>query len=481
MKPFMTIKELKEKLATKECSVQEIKNFYRARIKKYDKELNSVIESFDDENDQNAEVSLNGLLAGIPYLCKDNILQKGHIASAGSNILKNFKATYDATVIKRLKRQGAFSLGRANQDEFGMGSSGEFSAYGPTRNPWDTERSPGGSGSGPGAAVAAGLAPFSLSTETGGSNRHPAAWGGLVGLYPTYGLNSRFGVIAFASSNDQVGPLTKTVYDNALVLSALAGSDEHDATSLRIEPKDYTKNLDGRLPSGLRIGIIRDLAEHEKVDPEIAQAFSGAVQQLEKLGAQIVYIDLPMIKYAMPVYFIISRAEAASNLSRYDGSIYGNRAPDADKLFEMYLKTRQEGFGIEVKRRILVGNYVLSAGHKDAYYLKAQQVRNAIRAEFESAFSRIDLLISPTTPQLPYKIGELVNDPIALHLADSYLVPSCIIGTPGLSLPCGYSKNNLPIGFQFLGPRLSEELMYKVAYAYEQSTDYHVRNPQNYE
>lgn len=480
MKPFMTIKELKTKLANKECSPQEIKDFYLARIKKYDKQLNSVIESFDNA-DQDTEIAQEGLLAGIPYVCKDNILQKGYIASAASNILKNFKATYDATVIKNLKKQGALSLGRANQDEFGMGSSGEFSAYGPTRNPWDLERSPGGSGSGSGAAVAAGLVPFSLSTETGGSNRHPAAWGGLVGLYPTYGLNSRFGVIPFASSNDQVGPITKTVYDNALVLSSLSGMDPLDTTSVQSPAKDYTKNLDGKMPSGLRIGIIRDLAEHEKVNPEIAQAFSDAVKQLEKLGAQIVYVDLPMINYAMAVYFIISRAEAASNLSRYDGTLYGNRVKDAESLYDMYLKTRQEGFGIEVKRRILVGNYVLSAGHKDAYYLKAQQVRNAMRAEFQAAFSKMDLLISPTTPQLPYKIGELVNDPIEMHLADSYLVPSCIVGTPGLSIPCGYSKTNLPIGFQFLGPRLSEELIYKVAYAYEQSTDHHLRNPQGYE
>ncbi len=479
MKSFMTIKELKAKLVNKECSPKEVKDFYLGRIKKYDIQLNSMIESFENE-DQNPEIAKEGPLAGIPYVCKDNILQKGYVASAGSNVLKNFHATYDATVIKNLKKSGAFSLGRANQDEFGMGSSGEFSAYGPTRNPWDLERSPGGSGSGSGTAVAAGLAPFSLSTETGGSNRHPAAWGGLVGLYPTYGRNSRFGVIPFASSNDQVGPITKTVYDNALVLSVLSGMDPKDSTSLQNPAIDFTKTLDGNLPSGLRIGIIRDLAEHEKVDTEIAQAFSEAVKQLEKLGAQIVYIDLPMINYAMAVYFIISRAEAASNLSRYDGTLYGNRK-DADSLYDMYLKTRQEGFGIEVKRRILVGNYVLSAGHVDAYYLKAQQVRNAMRAEFQEAFKSIDLLISPTTPQLPYKIGELVNDPIALHLADSYLVPSCIIGTPGLSIPCGYSKNNLPIGFQFLGPRLSEELMYKVAYAYEQSTDHHLRNPQGYE
>lgn len=479
MKPFMTIQELKTKLANKECSSQEIKAFYLERIKKYDPALNSIIEAFEHA-DADAEVASEGLLAGIPYVCKDNILQKGYIASAASNVLKNFTAPYDATVIKNLKKHGAYSLGRANQDEFGMGSSGEFSAYGPTRNPWDSERSPGGSGSGSGAAVAAGLAPFSLSTETGGSNRHPAAWGGLVGLYPTYGRNSRYGVIPFASSNDQVGPITKTVYDNALVLSALSGADPYDSITIQEPAKDFTRSLDGKIPSGLRIGIIRDLAEHEKVDKEIATAFSNAVRQLEKLGAQIVYIDLPMINYAMAVYFIISRAEAASNLSRYDGSLYGNRK-DADSLYDMYLKTRQEGFGIEVKRRILVGNYVLSAGHKDAYYLKAQQVRNAIRAEFQEAFKTIDLLISPTTPQLPYKIGELVDDPIALHLADSYLVPSCIIGTPGLSIPCGYSTTNLPIGFQFLGPRLSEELIYKVAYAYEQSTDHHLRNPHGYE
>jgi len=479
MKPFSTIKELKSQLQKKEISAQEIVDFYNTRIKKYAGPLNCIIEHFDKPSVDEKQIE-KGLLGGIPCILKDNICQHGRITSAGSKILANYKAPYDATATQRIKDAGAVIVGRGNQDEFAMGGSGEFSAYGPTKNPWDTSRVPGGSSSGPGASVAAGLVPFALGTETGGSVRAPASFCNLVGLYPTYGTHSRFGVLAFTSSNDQVGPLTKTVYDNALVATALSGHDPKDSTSLAVPAQDYTKNLDGKLPENLTLGVIKDALTSEGVDPQVRSAFEKTIQHLEKMGAKIKQIDLPNLKYGIAVYFIISRAEAASNLSRYDGTLYGNRAKDAENLIDMYIKTRQEGFGTEVKRRILVGNYVLSAGHRDAYYNKASQVRSMIRAEFENAFKEVDLLISPTTPTLPYKIGELSQDPVAMYLAD-YFMANCTIGTPAISLPCGFSTEGLPIGFQFFGPRLSESLLYKVAYAFEQSTDYHLKNPGGYE
>lgn len=474
MNPFITIKELRNKLIKKELSAQEVHAFYRQRIKQYNQKLNAVLEVFQETQNANKQ---EGSLAGIPGLRKDYICQKGTLTTAGSKILANYKAPYNATVITRLEQQGASIIGRTNMDEFGMGASGEFSAYGPTHNPWNTDYVPGGSSSGSAAAVAAGLIPFALGAETGGSVRQPASFCNLVGLYPTYGLHSRYGLMAFTSSNDQVGPLTRTVYDNALIATALSGQDIHDATSLPIKPKDYTKNLDGKLPENLTIGIMSDVLNHEGIDPHISTTFNQAIKQLEKLGAKIKVIDLPSLKYGIAIYFIISRAEAASNLSRYDGTLYGARTQKTTDLLDMYLHTREEGFGIEVKRRILVGNYVLSAGHRDAYYEKAQQVRAMIRQEFDQAFKEVDVLTSPTSPLLPFKIGSLVNDPIALYLCDYFYLPNCMIGTPALSIPCGFSPNGLPIGIQFLGPRLSEEVLYKVAYAFEQSTDYHLKTP----
>jgi aspartyl-tRNA(Asn)/glutamyl-tRNA(Gln) amidotransferase subunit A len=477
LNPFITVKELREKIAKKEISIKEVIGFYLERIKKHNEKTNSIIESFQDVSCQDDS---NGLLAGIPYVLKDIICQKGRIASAGSKILSNYKAPYDSTVHTRLKKAGAVSIGRANCDEFAMGASGEYSAYGPTRNPWDTSRVSGGSSSGSAASVAAGLVPFALGTETGGSVRNPASFCNLVGLYPTYGLHSRFGVMAFASSFDQVGPITRTVYDNALVATALSGNDPKDSTTIQMAPKDYIKNLDGKLPANLKIGIIKD-ALGQGVDPQVQNAFQQAVEQLRKLGATVKVIDLPYLKYGNAVYFIISRAEGASNLSRFDGSLYGLRNKENQNLFDMYLKTRQEGFGQEVKTRILTGNYVLCAGHKDAYYKKAQAVREMIRADFDSAFKEVDVLTSPTISMLPFKIGELAFDPVAMYLADIFNVPNCVIGTPAISVPGGFSKENLPIGIQFLGPRLSEELLYKIAYAFEQSTGYYLKHPNNYE
>jgi aspartyl-tRNA(Asn)/glutamyl-tRNA(Gln) amidotransferase subunit A len=414
-------------------------------------------------------------------MLKDNIIQKDRITSCGSKILANYKAPYDATITKRLKNEGAVIVGRGNMDEFAMGASGEFSAYGLTANPWSEKHSPGGSSAGPAAAVAAGLVPWAIGTETGGSVRMPAAFCSLVGLYPTYGRFSRKGLVAFASSTDEAGPLTKTVYDNALVASAMSGHDSSDSTSLSQPRTDFTKNLNGKLPKDLTIGIIQDSLESEGVDPEIKKTFQQAVRHLETLGAKTKIVNLPDLKYGISVYFVISRAEAASNLSRFDGSLYGARNTGAHNLNDMYIQTRHDGFGSEVKRRILMGNYVLSSTHRDAFYSKAMKIRAIIREEFNQAFKDVDLLISPTTSTLPFKLGCESKDPLAMYMSDYFTVPMCIAGIPSLSVPCGFSKEGLPIGFQFTGPRLSESLIYQVAYAYEQSTDYHFKFPSGFQ
>ena len=479
MKSFLTIKQLRELLDTKEVSAAELVLYYHQRLAQYNPTLNAVLEVFDDTLVMEEQFG-TGALAGIPGLLKDNICQKGRIASAASKILSNYRATYDATVAKRLRKEGAILLGRSNMDEFAMGSSGEFSAFGPTLNPWDTTRSPGGSSSGSAAAVASGLVPWALGTETGGSVRQPAAFCGLVGLYPTYGLFSRFGIIAFTSSTDQPGPLTKTVYDNALVTSVLAGHDPKDSTSLPEPKRDYTRKLNGELPEGIKIGVLKESLESEGIHDQVKTVFSQAVAHLERMGAHISHVTLPDLKYGNSVYFILSRSEAASNLTRYDGTLYGMREDGEKSLHEMYIKTRHDGFGAEVKRRILLGNYVLSSGHHEAYYKKAHKLRSMIRAEYDEAFKDVDLLLSPTAPTLPFKLGKESADPLAMYLADYFTVPNCITGLPALSLPCGFSSEGLPIGFQFMGPRLSEELIFKTAYAYEQSTEYHLKVPKGY-
>ncbi len=474
MNSFLSIKSLRELLSTKKITPNEIAAFYRTRLNEHNKTLNCALEIYNEES---AAFDQRKPLSGIPGMTKDNICYQGRIASCGSKILQNYVAPYDATVITRIKNAGGSIIARANMDEFAMGGSGEFSAYGAAKNPYDLTRSPGGSSSGAAAAVAAGLIPWALGSETGGSVRQPAAFCNLVGLYPTYGLFPRYGLIAFASSSDQVGPLTRTVYDNALIASTLSGHDTHDATSISRPPQDYTKLLKGDLPENLTIGVIEEGLTSEGVDPQIRAAFERAIEQLRTLGAKIKHVTLPALQYGISVYFIMSRAEAASNLSRYDGSLYGMRAPHVENLLDMYLKTRNSGFGAEVKRRILMGNFVLSAGHKDAFYTKAMHVRNLIREEYETAFKEVDLLISPTTSTLPFVLGKESADPLAMYLSDYFTVPSNMAGLPGLSIPCGFSTEGLPIGFQFIGPRLSEHLMYQVAYAFEQHTDYHTKTP----
>ena len=476
MNPFITIKELIQARDAGEISPQEIVAFFKARLEKYNPSLNAALEIFADEA---TDAPQSGILEGIPGLIKDNIWQKGRITSCGSRILANFHAPQDATVTSHLKNAGAPILGRANMDEFAMGGSGEFSAYGPTRNPWNTAFSPGGSSSGSAAAVAAGLVPWALGSETGGSVRQPSAFCGLVGLYPTYGRFSRYGLIAFASSTDQVGPITRTVYDNAVIASIMSGHDPADATSISNPPQQYTQVLSGALPENLKIGVIEE-SMSDIINPEIRHCFEHAITKLESLGATIKKVRLPDLKYSIAVYFVISRAEAASNLSRFDGSLYGMRANDYHDLRDMYAQTRELGFGPEVKRRILMGNFVLSSSQREAFYTKAMEVRCIIRNEFENAFKDVDVLMSPTTSTLPFEIGKEVSDPLAMYLSDYFTVPNCIAGIPAISLPCGISQQGLPIGFQFIGPRLSEKLLYQIAYAFEQNNDFQNMYPQEY-
>lgn len=473
---FATIQEIKQGLANNEYSIEDVVEFYIDRFKKVDGDVKSALEVFDKES-VIKNFKCHGILEGIPGLIKDNICQKDRIASCGSKILENFKSPYDATVIERLKEEGALLLGRANLDEFGMGSSTETSAFFKSYNPWDTSRVPGGSSGGSAAAVAAGLVPWALGTETGGSVRQPAGLCGIVGLKPTYGAISRFGVVAYASSLDQVGIFTRSVYDNALVFSAVAGHDEKDASSLKLDKKDYTTTLDGKLPEGLRIGLVKTAFESEGLDEEVAQKTKDAVKALEEQGAIVKEIELPTLEYAAATYFIISRAEAASNLSRFDGVRYGTRAKDIKDLEDLYVKSRSEGFGKEVQVRMMVGNYVLSAGHAGKFYHNAKKVQRLIRQDFDKAYAGVDVLVMPTQPTPAFKVGAFDDNKLQMDLQDYYTAPVNLAGNCAMSLPCGFSKDGMPVGFQLIGPRLSEQLLFKVGHAYQQVTDWHKKHP----
>ncbi|HEX4900018.1 MAG TPA: Asp-tRNA(Asn)/Glu-tRNA(Gln) amidotransferase subunit GatA [Pyrinomonadaceae bacterium] len=406
-------------------------------------------------------------LAGIPIAIKDNICVRGMQTSCGSRILGDYHPPYNATVVDRLLDAGAVIIGKTNCDEFAMGSSNENSAFGPVRNPWDTSRVPGGSSGGSAAAVAAGIVPVALGSDTGGSVRQPASLVGVVGLKPTYGRNSRYGLVAFASSLDQVGIFGRTVADVATVLRVIAGRDSHDATTADVPVPDYHLDL-GQSIKGARIGFPRALFG-EGLDTEVRESVEHAVETYRELGAEIVDVDLPNAKYAIAVYYIIATAEASSNLARFDGVRYGFRAEDAPELRQMYRKTRDEGFGQEVKRRIMLGTYVLSAGYYDAYYRKAQQVRSLIKNDFGHAFKSCDAIITPTSPTTAFRIGEKVDDPLAMYLNDIYTVTANLAGVPGINVPCGLSSDKLPIGFQLLGPYWSEPTLFRLAHAYEQA------------
>lgn len=473
---FATIDELKVKLASKEISREELLTFFIDRFKKYNNQLGAALEVFD-KNSILEKSSKEGFLAGIPGIFKDNIAQEGRTLTCASKILEGFISPYDATVSKRLKKEGALLIGRANMDEFAMGASTEYSSYFKTHNPWDLDRVPGGSSGGSIAAVAAGLVPWALGSETGGSVRLPAAFCGIVGLKPTYGLNSRFGLVAYASSFDQIGIATRTVKDNAHVLSVIAGKDSCDSTTLDVEKRDYTKNLDGALPKNLTIGIIDNMLNAEGMMPEVRQLVENAIKEFEKLGATIKPVKIPVIDYSAAVYFILSRAEAASNLARFDGVRYGYRDKDTQTLDEMYRKTRHDGFGAEVRLRILTGNYVLSAGHAADFYNNAKKVQQLMRAKLDETFKDVDLLLTPTQGAPAFKFGAYDEDHLQLDLMDFFTCFANITGVPGLALPGGFSKNNLPIGFQLIGPHLSEELLYQVGYAYERKTPWHKMQP----
>lgn len=416
-----------------------------------------------------------GALAGIPIAVKDNICVKGLQASCGSKILGDYHPPYNATIIERLTNAGAVIIGKTNCDEFAMGSSNENSAFGPVRNPWDTTRVSGGSSGGSAASVAAGIVPVALGSDTGGSVRQPASLCGVFGLKPTYGRNSRYGLVAFASSLDQIGIFAREVKDMARVLGVMAGRDPHDATSAEVAVPDYTASLTGDL-KGARLGFPRALFG-QGLDGEVKTSVEAVIDVYRELGAEIVDVELPHAGYAIAVYYIIATAEASSNLARYDGVRYGFRAEETPELRQMYRKTRQEGFGPEVKRRIMLGTYVLSAGYYDAYYRKAQQVRTLIKNDFLDAFKRCDAIITPTSPTPAFPIGEKVDDPLAMYLNDIYTVTANLAGVPGISVPCGLSTERLPIGFQLLGPYWSEPVLLKLAHGYEQARPFTERPP----
>jgi aspartyl-tRNA(Asn)/glutamyl-tRNA(Gln) amidotransferase subunit A len=481
----LTAHELSAVLAAGEASACDVLAAVYDRIGEIDDDLHSfvlltreVAEAQAREiDDRRARKEKLPPLAGVPIALKDIYCTKGIETTCGSRILKGFVPPYDADVIERCRRNGLVFVGKTNMDEFAMGSSTENSAFGVTRNPWDLARVPGGSSGGSAASVAANEAVVAMGTDTGGSIRQPASFCGVVGLKPTYGRVSRYGVIAFASSLDQVGPITKDVRDCALMLNMLAGHDARDSTSIDAPVPDYTQALFPEV-KGLRIGLVKEFVEYQgrRVDEEVDQAVEAALAQFRELGAECEEVSLPHLNYSIPVYYIIAPAEASSNLARYDGVQYGYRTPeDRADIIEMYSRTRDEGFGAEVKRRIMLGTYALSAGYYDAYYVKASQVRALIRQDFDQAFQRFDVLIGATSPTVAFRLGEKTDDPLAMYLSDVCTIPVNMGGLPGMSIPCGFSTEGMPIGLQLVGKPMGEETLLRVAYAFEQSTDYHCR------
>jgi aspartyl-tRNA(Asn)/glutamyl-tRNA(Gln) amidotransferase subunit A len=452
----LTAEEAKGLLERKEISGPELFAAYRAAIDARDEELHCFLHVCDDPGGD-----------GLPIAIKDVIGTKEIPTTAGSKILEGYLPVYDATVVERLKSHGLRILGKTNTDEFAMGSSTENSAFGPSHNPWDPSRVPGGSGGGSAAAVSAGLAPWALGSDTGGSIKQPSALCGNVGLRPTYGTVSRYGVVAFASSLDQVGPVAKNVRDCAYLYSILAGRDPCDSTT--VELPHPVELPDGQDVKGLRIGIPKELNEAEGIEPGVAAAVEAAIAQLEELGAEVAECSLPLsVEYGMPCYYLIAPAEASSNLARYDGVRYGYRTPSADERYAMYTRTREEGFGDEPKRRILVGTYALSAGYYDAYYGQAQKVRTVIKREHDALFETFDVLVSPTSPTVAFPLGARTADPIAMYLSDLLTIPSCMAGLPGLNLPCGLSEG-LPVGLQLVGPQFAENTLFRIGHALEQA------------
>jgi len=481
-----SIHELHQQLITKERTAVEITKEALQRIEALEPKLHSFLcvtadKALEQAHAVDAKIAAGeeiGLLAGIPIAIKDNMCTKGIPTTCGSKILQGFIPPYESTVTQKLAEAGAVMVGKANMDEFAMGSSTETSAYQVTANPWDLEIVPGGSSGGSAAAVAAEEAVVALGSDTGGSIRLPASFCGIVGMKPTYGLVSRFGLVAYGSSLDQIGPFGRSVEDAAILLGAIAGYDPKDSTSLNVKIPNYAKSLkpNFRTRSVLRIGVISETFG-QGLDPVVEKAVTKGIEVLQELGAEIQVISCPRFRYGLPAYYIIAPSEASANLARYDGVKYGIRDEEANTLLSMYTKTRSAGFGLEVKRRIMLGTYALSAGYYDAYYLKAQKVRTLIKKDFDSAFEKVDILVSPTAPTTAFKAGDKTADPLSMYLTDLMTIPVNLAGLPGLSIPCGFDDKGLPIGMQLIGRVLQEELLFQVAYAYEQATTWNEHKP----
>ena len=478
--PALNIADLQSLLRRREVSPREVLDALRARIEDVDGEVDAYLSTnFEAATKEAEKANVDLPLGGVPIAIKDIISIAGEPCTCASKILRGYRALYDATVIRKLRAAGAIPFGKTNMDEFAMGSSTENSGVKLTRNPWDLSRVPGGSSGGSAAAVAADAAFGALGTDTGGSIRQPAALSGIVGFKPSYGRVSRFGLVAFASSLDQAGPLTKTVRDAALIMNAIAGHDPQDSTCLNEPVPDYTAAL-GRDLRGVRLGLPKEYMI-EGIEPQVKSAIDAAIAQLETLGAKIVDVSLPQTDYAIAVYYILATAEASANLARFDGVRYGHRAENPKDLLDHYGRTREEGFGPEVKRRIILGTYVLSSGYYDAYYLRAQKVRELIRQDFAKAFEKVDVLISPTSPVPAFKLGERMDDPLQMYLADIFTSPANLAGICGISVPCGFAETDghrLPVGLQLLGKAFDEGRILQIAHAYEQTTDWHkARSP----
>ncbi|CAH9019430.1 Asp-tRNA(Asn)/Glu-tRNA(Gln) amidotransferase subunit GatA [Candidatus Nitrosacidococcus sp. I8] len=476
--------QLAKALRAGEFTSQELTQHYLDRIEQFDKDLNSFITIASDSAITQAKVAdtllqrnKGGPLTGIPIAHKDIFCTAGVKTSCGSKMLDNFIAPYDATVVTQLKAAGVVLLGKTNMDEFAMGSSNETSFYGSVKNPWDHNRVPGGSSGGSAAAVAARLTPMATGTDTGGSIRQPASLCGITGLKPTYGRVSRYGMIAFASSLDQGGPMTRTAEDAALLLSSMAGFDKKDSTSLNEPVPSYLDFLENSLKD-VKIGIPKEYFG-EALSADVGAVIESGIKEFEKLGAQIKEISLPNSQLVAPTYYVVAPAECSSNLSRYDGVRFGHRCGDPKDLLDLYCRSRGEGFGAEVKRRILIGTYVLSAGYYDAYYLKAQKLRHLISNDFKEAFNQVDVIISPTSPSPAFKLGEKVADPVAMYLADIYTIGANLAGLPAISIPAGIS-HELPVGLQIIGNYFEESKLLNMAHRYQQNTDWHLKTPKGY-
>ena len=470
----LTVHELQDKLSKKEITSTQIVEAYQKRIEEKEDAVQAFVTTLPKEAVEEAKEidekitknEISGNFAGIPIGIKDNMCTKGIKTTCSSKMLENFVAPYDATVIEKLKDENMIIMGKLNMDEFAMGGSTEYSYFKKTKNPWNLNKVPGGSSGGSAAAVAAGMVPWALGSDTGGSIRQPASLCGVVGLKPTYGLVSRYGLVAFASSLDQIGPITKDVYDSCLLLNLIAGHDEKDTTSADIEKKDYTKALKNDV-KGLKIGVPKEFFG-EGINSEVKECLEKAIETYKELGAQIEEFSLDIAQYSLATYYIIACAEASSNLGRFDGIRYGYRAKNVKSLKELYRKSRSEGFGAEVKRRIILGTYVLSSGYYDAYYKKAQQVRTLVMKEFNDAFEKYDVILTPTSPTVAFDIGSKTTNPLEMYLSDICTVSVNIAGLPGISIPCGVDSQGMPIGMQLIGNKFCEETILNAAYTFEQ-------------